>query len=191
MSSLADRNRVRGAQPPRARRPRGDRTVAMTAWEIQSRSWGELIQPLSSHAMRILCLDAIGLCLASCRPSPEQALGAQAARLARRALDLLRRRADDPSPGEPDGEFLDSLRALRDGDHSAAAASVATALTEYADAMPAALDASNVFVVMSACYEAVRLAERTPRATAAERGNQTLTRLITAQRGLIDAAVLT
>ena len=165
--------------------------MAMTAWEIESRSWGELIQPLSSHAKRILCLDAIGLCLASFRPSPEQSLGAQTARLARRALDLLSQRTGDPSPGEPDGEFLDSLRALRDGDHSAAAGSIVTALTEYADAMPAALDASNVFVVMSACYEAVRHAEHAPRATAAERGNQTLMRLIAAQRGLIDAAVLT
>ena len=162
----------------------------MAAWEIESRSWGGLIQPLSSHAKRALCLDAIGLCLASFRPSPEQALGAPAARLARRALDLLRQRAGDPSPSGPDGDFLDTLLALREGDHPAAAASVVTALTEYADATPAALDASNVFVVMSACYEAVRHAERTPRGTAAERGSQALTRLITAQRGLIDAAVL-
>jgi hypothetical protein len=160
------------------------------AWEIESRPWGELIQPLSSHAKRVLCLDAIGLCLASLLPSAERALGAPTARLARRALVLLRQRADDSSPGEPGGEFLDSLRALQEGDHSPAAASIVTALTEYAGAMPAGLGASNVFVIMSACYEAVRHAERTPRATAAERANQTLTRLITAQRELIDAATL-
>jgi len=163
--------------------------VALAAWETESRSWGGLIQPLSSRAKRLLCLDAISLCLASLRPSPEEALGAPTARLARRALDLLRQQAGDSPPGEPDEEFLDSLRALREGDHSPAAASIVTALTECACAMPAGLDASNVFVVMSACYEAVRHAERTPRATAAERANQTLTRLITAQRGLIDAAV--
>jgi hypothetical protein len=162
----------------------------MAAWEIESRSWGWLIQPLSSHAKRVLCLDAIGLCLASFRPSAEEVLGAPAARLARRALDLLRQRADNCSPREPDNELLDGLRALREDDHSPAAASVITALTEYAGAMPAGLDASSVFVVMSACYEAVRHAERTPRVTAAERGNQTLTHLITAQRGLIDAAAL-
>jgi hypothetical protein len=56
--------------------------------------------------------------------------------------------------------------------------------------MSAGLDASNVFIVMSACYEAVLHAERTPRTTTAERGNQTLTRLIIAQHGLIDAAAL-
>ena len=190
MNSLADRNRVRGTQPPRTRPPRGDRTVAMTAWEIESRSWGELIQPLSSHAKRILCLDAIGLCLVSLRPSPELALGAPTARLARRALDLLQQQASDPWPGEPAGEFLDSLRALRKNGYLPAVACIVTALTEYADAMPAGLDASNVFIVMSACYEAVRHAEDASRLTAAERGNQTLTRLITAQRGLIDAAAL-
>jgi hypothetical protein len=190
MNAPADGNRVRGTQPPRTQRPRANPAVVMAVWETESRSWGGLVQPLSSHAKRVLCLDAIDLCLASFRPSPEQALGAPTARLARRALDLLRERAGDPSPGEPAGEFLDSLRALGEGDHCAAAGSVITALTEYADAMPAALDASNVFVVMSACYEAVRRAERTPRATAAEHGNQTLRRLITAQRRLIDAAVL-
>jgi hypothetical protein len=165
-------------------------TVAMAAWELESRSWGGLIQPLSSHAKQVLCLDAIGLCLASFRPSPEEALGAPSARLARRALDLLRRQANDSSPGEPDAEFLDGLRALRECDHSPAVASIVTALTEYADAMSAGLDVSNVFIVMSACYEAVLHAERTPRTTTAERGNQTLTRLIIAQHGLIDAAAL-
>ena len=162
----------------------------MTAWEIESRSWGELVQPLSSHAKRILCLDAISLCLASLRPSPEQALGAPTARLARRALDLLQQQAGDSWPGRPAGEFLDSLRALRESDHSPAVACIVAALTEYADAPQAGLDASNVFVVMSACYEAVRHAEDTSRVTTAERGDQTLTRLITAQRGLIDAAAL-
>jgi hypothetical protein len=191
MSSPAYGQRVRGAQSPRTRRPGEGRVVSTAAWETESRSWGGLIQPLSSHAKRALCLDAIALCLASFQPSAEQALGASAARRARRALDLLRQQAGDSPPGKPDGEFLDGLRALREGDPSPAAASIVTALTEYAIAMPAGLDASNVFVVMSACYEAVRQAERTPRATAAERGNQTLTRLITAQRGLIDAAALT
>jgi hypothetical protein len=167
-----------------------DLTVATPAWERESRSWGGLIQPLSSHAKRVLCLDAIGLCLASLRPSPEEALGAPTARLARRVLDRLRQQADDSPPGEPDGEYLDGLRALREGDHSPAVASIVTALAEYADAGPDGLDASKVFVVMSACYEAVRHAERTLRATAAEHGNQTLTRLISAQRGLIDAAAL-
>jgi hypothetical protein len=162
----------------------------MAAWEIESRSWGGLIQPLSSHAKRILCLDAIGLCLASFRPSLEEALGTPSARLARRALDLLRQRADDSSPGEPDAEFLDDLRALRECDHSPAVASIVMALTEYAGAMPVGLDASDVLVVMSACYEAVLHTERTPRATAAERGNQALARLITAQHDLIDAAAL-
>jgi hypothetical protein len=162
----------------------------MAAWEIESRSWGGLVQPLSSRAKRILCLDAIGLCLASFRPSPEEALGAPTARLARRALDLLRQGAGDPSPSEPDREFLNGLRALREVDHSPAAESIVTALTEYADAMPAGLGASSVLVVMSACYAAILHAERTPRLTAAERGNQTLRCLITAQRGLIDAAAL-
>jgi hypothetical protein len=82
------------------------------------------------------------------------------------------------------------MRALREGDDSPVAASIVTALTEYAGAMPAGLDASNVVVIMSACYEAVLRAERTPALTAAERGNRTLTRLIIAQRGLIDAAAL-
>ena len=169
---------------------RADLTVAMAAWQVESRSWGGLIQPLSSHAKRILCLDAIGLCLASFRPSPEEALGTQPARLARRALALLWQRADDSPPGQPDGEFLDGLRALRADDHSPAVASIVAALTEYVGAVSAGLDASNVFFVMSACYEAVLHAERALRATAAERGNQILTRLITAQRGLIDAAAL-
>jgi hypothetical protein len=155
---------------------------------MESRPWGELIQPLSSHAKRVLCLDAIGLCLASLLPSAEQVLGAPTARLAWRALDLLRQRKGDFPPGALDGEFLDTLRALREGDRSPAAASIVTALTEYAVAMPAGLGASNVFVIMSACYEAVRQAERTPRATAAERANQNLARLIAAQRELIDAA---
>ena len=161
----------------------------MTAWEIESRSWGELIQPLSSHAMRVLCLDAIGLCLASLRPSPEEALGARSASLARRGLDLLRQ-ADDSSRAQPDGEFLDSLRALREGDHSPVVASIVAALAEYAGALSAGLDASNVVVVMSACYEAVLHSERTPRVTAAGHGDQNLTRLITAQRGLINAVAL-
>jgi hypothetical protein len=43
---------------------------------------------------------------------------------------------------------------------------------------------------MSACYQAVLRAERTPGATADGRDDQALTRLITAQRGLIDAAAL-
>jgi hypothetical protein len=155
--------------------------VTVAAWEIESRSWGGVIQPLSSHAMRILCLDAIGLCLASLRPSLEEAIGAGSAHLARRALNLLRQRAGVSSLGEPDGELLDSLRALRECGNSLAAASVATALTEYADAMTVGLDASDVLVVMSACYQAVLHAER---------GNEALTSLITAQRGLIDAAAL-
>jgi hypothetical protein len=171
---------------------RTDQTVAMAvaAWQTESRAWGGLIQPLSSHAKRVLCLDAIGLCLASFRPSPEEALGAPTARLARRALDLLRQQADDPSPGQPDRELVDGLRALRAGDHPPAAASIVSALTEYAGALPAGLDASHVFAVMSACYDAVLRSERTARVTAAERGNQTLARLITGQRGLIDAAAL-
>jgi hypothetical protein len=162
----------------------------MAAWEIDSGSWGELIQPLSSRAKRVLCLDTIGLCLASFRPSLEEAVGAPPARIARRALDLLRQQAGDSAPGEPDSEFLDGMRALREGDRCPAIASLVTALTEYAHAIPTGLDASHVFVVMSACYEAVRHAERTPRVTAAERDNQTLTRLITAQRGLIHAVTL-
>jgi hypothetical protein len=162
----------------------------MATWETQSRSWGGLIQPLSSHAKRVLCLGAIDLCLASLRPSAEKAFGARPARLARRALDLLWQQADDSSPGQPDQEFLASLHALREFDRSPAVASVVTALTQYADAMPAGLDAADVFVVMSASYEAVRQVEDTTRVTAAECGSQTLTRLITAQRGLIDAAAL-
>jgi hypothetical protein len=162
----------------------------MAAWEIESRSWGGLIQPLSSQAKRVLCLDAIGLCLASFRPSPEEALGAPTARLARRALDLLRQRAGDSPPGEPDGGFLDDLRALRAGDHSPAAAAIVTAITEYAHAGPAGPDASDVLIVMSACYEAALHAERTARVTSAERGGRAVTRLITAQRGLIDAVAL-
>jgi hypothetical protein len=150
-------------------------------WESESRSWGGLIQPLSSQAMRILCLDAIGLCLAAFRPSLEEAIGAPSAHLARQALGLLRRRARVSPLSEPDGELLESLRALGECDHSLAAASIATALTEYAGAMSAGLDASNVLVVMSACYEAVQHADR---------GNPTLASLITAQRGLIDAAAL-
>jgi hypothetical protein len=55
------------------------------------------------------------------------------------------------------------------------------ALTEYADSMAAGLDASNVLVIMSACYEAELYAEP---------GNQTLTHLIAAQRRLINAASL-
>jgi hypothetical protein len=160
-----------------------DRTMTVGVWETESRSWGGLIQPLSSHAMRVLCLDAIGLCLASLRPSAEEVLGASSARLARRALDLLRHHF---SHGELAGEFVDSLRALREADDSPAVASVVTAFTEYAGAMSAGLDASDVLVVMSACYEAVRHAEQVPPG----HGNQTLTRLITAQRGLIGAAVL-
>jgi hypothetical protein len=159
----------------------------MAAWEIESRSWGGLIQPLSSRAKRILCLDTIGLCLASFRPSLEEAVGTLPARVARRALDLLRQQPGDSSS---DQRFLDGMRALQEGDHCPAIASVVTALTEYAHAIPAGLDASDVLVIMSACYEAVRHAERTPRVTAAERGNQTLTRLITAQRDLIHAVTL-
>jgi hypothetical protein len=158
---------------------RRDRTMTMGAWETASRSWGGLIQPLSSHAMRVLCLDAIGLCLDSLRPG---AVGAPSGRLARRALDLLRQPAGDFSRGE----FPDTLRALRECDGSATVASVVTAFTEYAGAMSAGLDASDVLVVMSACYEAVRQAEDVPPG----HGNQTLARLITAQRGLISAAAL-
>lgn len=162
---------------------RRDRTMTVGVWETESRSWGGLIQPLSSHAMRVLCLDAIGLCLASLRPSAQEALGASSARLARRALDLLRQHF---SRGEITGEFVDSLRALREADGPPAVASVVTAFTEYAGGMSAGLDASDVLVVMSACYEAVRHAEQVPPG----RGNQTLTRLITAQRGLIGVAAL-
>ena len=152
----------------------------MAAWEIESRSWGGLIQPLSSHAKRALCLDAIGLCLASFRPSLEEALGAPSALLARRALSLLRERADSFAPGGVSAEFQDGLRALRKRDRSPAVASIVTALTECADATSSAgFDASDVLTVMSACYEAVRQAER---------GNQALGRLIAAQRGLIEAA---
>ncbi len=67
---------------------RRDRTTALAAWEIESRPWGGLVQPLSSQAKRVLCLDAIGLSLASFRPSPEEALGARSARLARQTLEL-------------------------------------------------------------------------------------------------------
>jgi hypothetical protein len=150
----------------------------MAAWEIESRSWGVIIQPLSSHAKRVLCLDAIGLFLASFRPSLEEA---PTARLARRVLDLLRQQADGYSPGEPDGAILDGLRTLRVRDRSPAVASMVRALTEYADSMAAGLDASNVLVIMSACYEAELYAEP---------GNQTLTHLIAAQRRLINAASL-
>ena len=47
--------------PPGAR---NDRALAMAAFQIESRSWGGLVQPLSSQAKRVLCRDAIGLCLA-------------------------------------------------------------------------------------------------------------------------------
>jgi len=171
--------------PPGAR---NDRALAMAAFQIESRSWGGLVQPLSSQAKRVLCLDAIGVCLASFRPSLEEALGARSARLARRALELLR--ADDYVPNGPGGEFRDALRALREDDQCAAVASVVAALTEYADAMPADLTASTVLLVMSACYEAVMHADRRARVTAAGRGDQALTRLISAQRGLIGAAAL-
>lgn len=103
------------------------------------------------------------------------------ARLARRVLDLLRQRADDYSPGEPDGEILDGLRVLPVRDGSPAVASVVRALTEYADTVAAGLDASDVLDIMSACCEAVLYAEP---------GSQALTRLIVAQRRLIDDASL-
>jgi hypothetical protein len=154
-----------------------------TAWEIESRSWGMLIQPLPAHAKRVLCLDLIAMCLTSVRPALEEALGAPPARLADRALGVLRHHADDPSPGEPDPEFPDCLRALREYAHLPVVAPVVTALTAYADALPAGLDASDVLVVMSACHEATLQAEP-------GRVEQALARLITAQRGLIDAAAL-
>lgn len=151
----------------------------MAAWEIESRSWGGLIQPLSSHAKRALCLDAIGLCLASFRPSLEEALGAPTARLARRALDLLRERAGDSAPGRVSGEFQDGLRALRKRARSPAVASIVAALTEYAEATSSAdFDASDVLTVLSACYDAVLNTGR---------GDEPLSRLIAAQRGLIEA----
>ena len=172
-------------------------TAAIARWEIESRSWGGLIQPLSGHAKRVLCLDAIGLCLASFPPSAPsapsgpsgpsdgEALGVRSARLARRALDLLRQRADDPSPGEPGEEFLDGLRALRESGHSPAAASIVAAFTEYAAALSAGLSASDVLVVMAACCQAVLPAEG---AVPAQYADQALERLVTAQRGLIEAA---
>jgi len=149
----------------------------MAAWETESRSWGGLIQPLSSHAKRVLCLDAIGLCLTWFRPAPGEG---PAARLARRVLDRLRRQVDDFSD-KPYEEFLDDLRALRESDDCPAVASIVTALTQYADAVPVGLDAADVFMVMSASYEAVLHAER---------GNQTLAHLIIAQRDLIEAVAL-
>jgi hypothetical protein len=142
-------------------------------WETESRSWGALIQPLSSHAKRVLCLEAIGLCLASL----EGTLGATSARLARRALDLLRRRPDGP----PDDEFLDALRALEGHDDRPAVASIVTAFRQYAVAWPGGLDASDVLAVMSSCHEAV---------VHADRGEQALAGLLTAQRDLIYASAL-
>jgi hypothetical protein len=153
----------------------------MAAWEIESRSWGGLIQPLSSHAKRILCRDAIGLCLESLRSPLEEALDTRTAHLAQRALDRLRNRADDSPPGEPDAEFQDCLRALRECDCSPAVASLVTALTECAGAMTAGLDASDVLDIMSVCHDAVLQAVGVDR---------TLAQVITAQRRLIDAAAL-
>jgi hypothetical protein len=153
----------------------------MAAWDAMSRSWGGLIQPLSSHGKRVLCLDAIALCLASLAPSPEEALGADAALLARRELDLLRKAAGDSPPGVPGGEILGVLRAPRQAGSRPAAASLATALTGYADAVGGSLDACDVLLVMSACYEAVLHCGR---------DNPALPHLLTAQRALIAAAAL-
>lgn len=178
MTPSADRHRVRGRSVGTRMASGGDRTAAMTAWEIESRLWGAIIQPLSSHAKRVLCLDAIGLFLASFRPSLAEA---PTARLARRVLDLLRQQADDYSAGEPGGAILDGLCILRAREHSPPVASMVRALTAYADAMVAGLEASSVLVIMSACCEAVLYAEP---------GNQTLTHLIAAQRRLVNAASL-
>jgi hypothetical protein len=151
-----------------------DHAAAVLAWETSSRPWGGLIQPLPARAKRTLCLDAIDLCL---RSFPlDDVLGANSASLARRAVDLLGKPADDPGT-----EFSDVLRALRDGDHSPTATRIVTALTEFSEALPGGLAACDVLVVLSACYEAVLCTGPS---------EQALTDLITAQRRLIDAAAL-
>ncbi|MCF3135570.1 hypothetical protein [Streptomyces olivochromogenes] len=158
-------------------------------WDAESRSWGALIEPLSSTGKRILSLDAIELCFTSFRPSFEGSFAPETVGFAREALALLRQRIQEDSLGVPEGEFFDNLYALQERDHSPGTASIVMAISEYADSMSRSLSASDVLAIMSACYEAVLNSERIPRVTAeAERGNENCVRLIAAQRTLIDSA---
>lgn len=161
----------------------------MLLWDEESRPWGERIETLSPDRRRSLCLDAIDLCFASFRPSFEEDFAPETVRFARETMDLLRRRIGEDSLGAPEDQFFDDLYALQENDFSPGTASIVMAISEYASAMGRELSVADVLAILSACYEAVLNSERIPRVTLeAERENQNLVNLITAQRDLVTAA---
>ena len=161
----------------------------MLLWDEESRPWGERIETLSPDRRRALCLDAIDLCFASFRPSFEEDFAPETVRFARETMDLLRRRIGEDSLGAPEDQFFDDLYALQENDFSPGTASIVMAISEYASAMGRELSVADVLAILSACYEAVLNSERIPRVTLeAERENQNLVSLITAQRDLVTAA---
>lgn len=162
----------------------------MLLWDGESEPWGSMIESLPPMTRRRIALDAIDLCFRSFRPSFDELFDESTVNFAREALVRLHERLDEDSLGVPEVDFFDDLYALRENDHSPGTASIVMAISEYADAMRRELSSADVLAILSACYEAVLNSERIPRVTIeAERNNENLVHLISAQRDLIEAAV--
>jgi hypothetical protein len=159
-------------------------------WDVESRSWGAMIEQISPIARRSLALDSIELTLRSFRPSFEGLFDGSTVSFSRDALVLLRRRLNEDSLGVPEDQFFDDLYALQENDYSPGTASIVMAISECADSLRRELTPADVLAVMSASYEALLNSERIPRVTIeAERNNDSCVRLISAQLSLIEVAV--